>query len=67
MRAFRSNDSADRQLDDGFERVMARVRGSSAKPTGTWRRWGQRSLHHFARRAVTVAVLAGVVFGIAQM
>lgn len=67
LRAFRGADNDDRLVDDGFDRVMSRVRGSTARPTPGWRRWGQRTLRHVARRGAMVAVLAAVAFGIAQM
>jgi len=67
LRAFRATDSDERQVDDGFDRVMSRVRGGSTRPSARWQRWGRRTLHHVARRAAMVAVLAGVVVGIAQM
>ncbi len=66
LRAFRSSDSEGRLLDDGFARVMTRVRGAVAQPTPR-RRWGQRTLRHLARRAAMVAVLAAVVLGINHM
>lgn len=68
MQAFRRTDSDRQQVDDGFERVMARVRGSGAQPSQpAWRRWGRRGLAHAARRVAMVAMLAGVVFGIAHL
>ncbi len=67
LRAFRSSDSDSLLLDDGFARVMTRVRGAGAQPTTARRRWGQRALRHVARRAAIVGVLAAVVLGINHM
>ncbi len=67
LRAFRDSDSEGLLLDDGFARVMTRVRGAAAQPTPLRRGWGQRTLRHVARRAAMVAVLAGVVLGIHHM
>ncbi|MCC6709330.1 MAG: zf-HC2 domain-containing protein [Gammaproteobacteria bacterium] len=67
MQAFRSSDAEQQVADDGFERVMARVRGSAAQPPSAWRRWGRRSVQHAVRRVAMVAMLAGVMFGIAHM
>lgn len=67
LRAFRSSDVEDRQIEDGFERTMARVRASHMPPHARWRRWGRRTMREFARRAALVAVLAGMVFGIVHL
>lgn len=71
--AFRGSDSERHLADDGFERIMARVRGSAPPPPSSssssspWRRWGRGGMRHATRRLAMIAMLAGVVFGIGHM
>jgi hypothetical protein len=61
---FRSGANAQRVADDGFERVMSRVRSDASQnvvPTiGSKRRWSGHGL-------ALAAVMAGIVFGITQL
>lgn len=66
LQALRDSDASERLVDDGFERVMLRVRGAGQPLSVAARPRRRRATRQLTRRVAAAALLGGVVLGGAQ-